>query len=93
MKFFVLRFLCRSSNNLSLNLRSTSPEVGLKLENPVSKGPPSNLPDSTAKNDAVAEKASEKQVSNNKLTEQSLLSGNASVQENFMQFSVKHDFK
>lgn len=82
--FFIncLCYLCRSSNNLSLNLRSTSPDVDVKQEVLVA---------STAENDGIAEKPGAKHVSNDKLFKRSSICGNAVVQDSLTPSSVQND--
>lgn len=90
IKFFYLYCLCRSSNNLSSHLRSTSPAVDSKEEFQVPNSPPSYSPAAT--NDGIiVDKASAKQYSSKRSTERGSLSDNVSAPENFTQSSAKHE--
>lgn len=88
-KFFLRK--SRSSNNLSLKLRSTSPDGDVKQEISVSNSSPSHLPASTGGNDGIAEKDCAKYVSNNQITKRSSLCGNVFEPEDFIQSAVQRD--
>lgn len=92
ISLYWLSYIHRSTNSVSLSLRSTSPTAEhqlLKQQNPVSSSQPSNLTATVANNDRTPVNSS----SDNKPAKRKSLSDVALLQANLTHASIKHDLR